>query len=116
MSPRSSAEEVPAITAVQAVRSLAQFPVVLVRHRDLIRTLVVRELRARYLASAIGGLWALINPLVMLAVYTLVFSKFLKLGFRLGNANPGETNHLLNAFFLFCGMVPWIAFAEGLHR
>ena len=43
------------------------------RHRDLIRELVIRDLAQRYRGSLLGWLWAALNPLLMLAVYTFVF-------------------------------------------
>lgn len=99
-----------AITVVEASQSLFKFPTLVVRHRDLIRTLVVRELKARYLGSSFGAVWAILNPLIMLAVYTFVFSGVLKIRFQ-ESADP-----LMNAFNLFCGMVAWNSFAESLHR
>ncbi len=87
------------------------------RHRGLIRTLVVRELKSRYLGSAFGGVWAVLNPLFMLAVYTFVFSIVLSIRFEQAGVEAGsEPDNLYNAFFLFCGMVPWTSFAECLHR
>ena len=53
----------------------------LIRHRGLIQTLVVRELKARYRGSVLGYLWSFINPLLLLTVYTIVFSVVLP-GFR----------------------------------
>ena len=46
----------------------------LAAHRELLRTLLRRELRVRYKGSAFGTLWTLLYPLAMMAVYTLVFS------------------------------------------
>ncbi|MDP8911812.1 MAG: ABC transporter permease [Actinomycetota bacterium] len=47
----------------------------LTRHTELLRTLLRRELRARYKGSALGAFWTLLYPLVMMGVYTLVFSE-----------------------------------------
>src|ERR1700712_4533227 len=46
----------------------------LFRFRGLLATLTSRELKARYRGSGLGFLWSLVNPLLLLAVYTLVFS------------------------------------------
>lgn len=43
-------------------------------YRELLRTLLRRELRAKYKGTAFGILWSYLNPLLMMAVYTLVFS------------------------------------------
>jgi len=48
----------------------------LYRYRQLIATLTARDLKARYRGSILGFFWSLANPLLLLAVYTLVFTKF----------------------------------------
>lgn len=83
---------------------------VLRRHGSLIGNFVKRDLQARYKGSAIGLFWSVIHPLIMLALYTFVFSTILKL--RVG-AEEGTRNF---AVYLFCGMLPWNAFAEALSR
>jgi lipopolysaccharide transport system permease protein len=47
------------------------------QYRHLLGTLLVRRISARYRGTALGLLWAVVMPLIMLAVYTLVFEKFL---------------------------------------
>jgi len=83
---------------------------VLVRQRPVITTFVQREIRTRYITSALGIGWALIRPLLLLILYTFVFSIVLKVRFG------GTTNTLDAAFYIFCGMVPWLAFADGIIR
>jgi lipopolysaccharide transport system permease protein len=83
----------------------------LYRHRALIRSFVKRDLQARYKGSAIGLMWSVIHPLLMLLLYTFVFGKILKI--RVGATGEGTENF---AIYLFCGMLPWNAFAEGLNR
>ena len=78
--------------------------------RNLIRQLVVREVKGRYAGSSIGIYWSIINPLIMLAVYTYVFSVILKV--RLGE-EPGITNF---ALYLFCGFLAWNGFQEIVQR
>jgi len=80
------------------------------RHRALIRNFVKRDLQARYRGSAVGLLWPVIHPLIMLLLYTFVFSTILKV--RVG-AGEGTGSF---ALYLFCGMLPWTAFAEALSR
>jgi ABC-type polysaccharide/polyol phosphate export permease len=46
----------------------------LLRHRALIQSLVARELKARYRGSMLGVLWSFINPLLLLSIYTFVFT------------------------------------------
>ena len=82
----------------------------LCRHGVLIQSFVKRDLQARYKGSAIGLFWSIIHPLIMLLLYTFVFSTILKI--RLG---VGEGTEYF-AIYLFCGLLPWNAFAEGLSR
>ena len=48
-------------------------------HRGLISHLVGRELKARYRGSALGFLWTFLNPLLLLCVYALVFSVYMRI-------------------------------------
>ena len=49
----------------------------LLRYRGLIQTLVARDLKARYRGSVLGFFWSFINPLLLLAIYSWVFSTVL---------------------------------------
>jgi len=46
----------------------------LFRHRALIQILVARDLKARYRGSVLGFFWSFVNPLLLLVVYSLVFT------------------------------------------
>jgi len=72
----------------------------LFRFRGLLATLTSRELKARYRGSVLGFLWSLANPLLLLAVYTFVFSIVFKPDTR-GGMTP-------YALFLVSGLFPWI--------
>src|SRR3954451_555824 len=72
----------------------------LFRFRGLLATLTSRELKARYRGSVLGFLWSLANPLLLLAVYTFVFSIVFKPDDR-GGMTP-------YALFLVSGLFPWI--------
>lgn len=76
---------------------------ILFRHRQLIAALTVRDLKARYRGSILGFFWSLANPLMLLAVYTLVFTKFF----------PQPTVHPY-PLFLFSGILPWTFFAAAV--
>lgn len=75
----------------------------LYRHRQLIAALTSRDLKARYRGSILGFFWSLANPLLLLAVYTLVFTKF----FPRQVVEPYP-------LFLFCGILPWTFFAAAV--
>ena len=78
----------------------------LFRYRSLIQTLVVRELKARYRGSVLGFFWSFANPLLLLSVYTFVFSVVLPARFDAVGDNY--------ALFLFCGLLPWTWFSSAL--
>jgi lipopolysaccharide transport system permease protein len=67
-----------------------------------------REVQAVYRGSFGGVLWLLVQPLAYMVIYTLVFSVFLKVRFT------ANESHLAFSTYLLCGLLPWLAFAEGL--
>jgi ABC-type polysaccharide/polyol phosphate export permease len=69
------------------------------RYRALVMVLVRRELAARYRASLFGYLWSLLNPLLLLAVYAVVFTTIFTPRFPGGDPYP---------LFLFTGLLPWL--------
>jgi lipopolysaccharide transport system permease protein len=79
---------------------------------DLLRTLVRRDLEARYKGSVLGNFWPLLNQLSQLLIYTYVFSIVLKVKLSLKGL-PDESK-LAFGFWLFAGLLPWIAFTGGL--
>lgn len=78
---------------------------------DLLRTLVRRDLEARYKGSILGNLWPLLNQLSQLLIYTYVFSIVLNVKLTLKGLPP---NNLTFGLWLFAGLLPWIAFTGGL--
>src|SRR5215475_2186990 len=74
----------------------------LLRYRGLIQTLVVRDLKARYRGSALGLLWTLLNPLLHMGIYALLFSVYMR----------SATERY--AAFLLCVLLPWIWFSASL--
>ena len=74
----------------------------LYRYRELIRNLVVKDLKIKYRDSTIGFLWSLVNPLLLILVYSFVFSHILKVG-------------VVNfSYFLLIGILPWNFFAQSV--
>ena len=71
-------------------------------YREMIISLVRRELRGRYKGSVLGFLWTFVNPLLQLLVYTIVFSNIIRMGI--------EKYYL----FLFVALIPWIFFQSSL--
>ncbi|MBD2774692.1 ABC transporter permease [Iningainema tapete] len=81
---------------------------------DLLRTLVRRDLEARYKGSILGNMWPLLNQLSQLLIYTYVFSIVLKVKLSLKGL-PGNES-LTFGLWLFAGLLPWIAFTGGLSQ
>jgi ABC-2 type transport system permease protein len=78
--------------------------------RELFNNLTLRELRSKYKRSALGWTWSLLNPLVTMGLYSLVFSVYLKV-----EPDVGDPSGLHNfAFFLMTGLLPFTFLANGL--
>jgi ABC-type polysaccharide/polyol phosphate export permease len=69
------------------------------QYRELVRNIVLRDLRLKYRGSVLGFLWSLVNPLVVVAIYTLAFSVILRV----------RTSHYV--LYLVTGLLPWGYFA-----
>ena len=78
----------------------------LFRYRALIASLVARELKARYRGSVLGFFWSFINPLLLLLIYTFVFTVVLP------GVHPKELEPY--ALFMFCGILPWTWFSSAM--
>ncbi|NGZ08146.1 MAG: ABC transporter permease [Nitrospira sp. LK70] len=82
------------------------------RNRELILALTKREVVGRYRGSVMGITWSLFNPILMLLVYTFVFSVVFKARWDVG----GDDNKAGFAIMLFVGMLVHGLFAECLNR
>ena len=77
---------------------------------ELIVSLARRELAARYKGSALGIVWALVTPIVMIAIFTFIFAEIF--GARFGvSSSPWDY-----ALYLFCGLLPWTMFQETVQQ
>lgn len=77
----------------------------LVRFWPVVQNMVVQELRTRYQRSVLGFFWTLLNPILMMATYTVVFSRMLGRGLSWQEYS----------IYLFSGMVPWGLMAGCLN-
>lgn len=73
------------------------------RFRQLVSALAARHLAARYRGSVLGFFWSILNPLLLMSVYTLVFSFYIRFS---------TEQHY--SIFLFCGLLPWIWSSSAL--
>jgi lipopolysaccharide transport system permease protein len=83
------------------------------KNRRLMFDLARRDAVGRYKGSMLGILWSLLTPLLMLSVYTFVFSGVFKS--RWGSGGP-EGSHAQFAVVLFAGMIMFNVFSECLNR
>jgi lipopolysaccharide transport system permease protein len=81
------------------------------RNRNLIKVSVRREVLGRYRGSFLGIFWSFFNPLLMLAVYTFVFSGLFKARWHSGSDSKTEF-----ALVLFAGLMLFNMFAECINR
>ena len=86
-------------------RGLAHHLRVLVRSRGVFGAFVYRELKSRYKQSVLGALWIIVNPIIQLLVYTLVFSVFMKV----------RTGGSPYPVFAYATILPWLFFSQSLN-
>lgn len=72
-------------------------------YRELIANLTLRDLKVRYKNSALGVAWSLLNPLLMMLVFTLVYTIML-----------GQNNRSDYAAFILSGLLPWNFFSASI--
>jgi lipopolysaccharide transport system permease protein len=80
------------------------------RNRNLIRTLVRRDVLSRYSGSFGGAFWAVLNPLMLMLTYFFVFGLVLQSRFGNDSSRSGF------AIYFLAGMLPWLAFSEAVGR
>ncbi|AWN75765.1 ABC transporter permease [Legionella anisa] len=80
------------------------------RHHDLIFQLIKRDILMRYRGSFAGILWLILAPLLMLGLYTLVFSVFMHIQW------PGVTNNLMYSLLIYVGLIILNFFSECMNR
>ncbi len=81
-------------------------------NRDLLRQFTRREIEGRYRGSYLGIVWSMILPLMMLAIYTFVFSVIFKARWQ----TNGETSQGEFALTLFAGLIAFNIFSECVTR
>lgn len=81
------------------------------RHRGLTRQMIYREVMGRYRGSILGIIWSLFNPVLMLAIYTFVFSIIFKARWQKSSNDQTEF-----AIVLFAGMIVFGIFSECITR
>ncbi|HXG29184.1 MAG TPA: ABC transporter permease [Nevskiales bacterium] len=75
------------------------------RYRDLLYVLVRRDVAVRYRQTALGVLWAILQPLATMLIFTLIFGRLARM----------PSDGLPYSLFAFAGLLPWIFFASTLN-
>lgn len=76
----------------------------LIRARDLIWAWTARTLRGRYQQSALGWLWAIVQPVATVAIFTVIFTRFV----------PVDTSGVPYILFSYTAVVPWTLLATSI--
>jgi lipopolysaccharide transport system permease protein len=74
----------------------------LVAYREILLVLIWRDLKTRYRGSVLGFLWTFLNPFLLMVIYSLVFSVYMRVDIR---AYP---------IFVFAGLLPWMWFSSSM--
>ncbi len=78
--------------------------------RHILKTMVIKDIKSRYVGSIFGPLWLIVTPLYQIFLYTLIFSTILNVRFDEG---AGTSSFVV---YLLAGMIPWIFFSEATMR
>ena len=98
------------LTAQTAHRRIWQPLWELPARADLIYSFAKRDLLGRYKGSALGIAWAVLTPVVMIAIFTFIFAGIFGARFGAGDS------HWDYALYLFCGLLPWSMFQETVQQ
>ena len=74
--------------------------------RELLYFLIKRDFQVRYKQTVLGGAWAVLQPLMLMVIFTLFFGKYAKIDSR-GFPYP---------VFVFAGLIPWTLFSQGMPQ
>ena len=75
-------------------------------YRELVATFTLRDIKLRYKQTALGILWAIIQPLFMMVIFTFFFGRLAKI----------PSDNIPYPLFVLAALLPWTLFAEGLTR
>jgi len=75
-------------------------------YRELLTSFTMRDIKIRYKQTGLGFLWAIIQPLFMMVIFTIIFGSFAKI----------PSDGIPYPLFSFAALLPWMLFSEGLTR
>ena len=77
----------------------------LINYRELIIALTLREIKVRYKQTLLGAAWAILQPLALTIIFTVVFSLFLKI----------DTGSIPYPIFAYSALLPWTFFTTSIN-
>jgi lipopolysaccharide transport system permease protein len=77
-------------------------------HRELLFFLIWRDITVRYKQTALGPAWAILQPLILMLIFTFVFGRF-------GKLDPQQFPFPYPVF-VFAGLIPWTLFSQGMAQ
>lgn len=75
-------------------------------YRELLYFLVWRDIKVRYKQTAIGAIWAVLQPLLTMMIFALIFGRFAKI----------PSDNVPYPIFAFAGLLPWTYFSQAISR
>jgi lipopolysaccharide transport system permease protein len=78
----------------------------MISHRELLFYLIWRDISVRYKQTILGPAWAILQPLILMLIFTVIFGRFVKIDSE-GFAYP---------VFVFAGLIPWTLFSQGMAQ
>jgi lipopolysaccharide transport system permease protein len=76
------------------------------RYRELLYFFIWRDVKVRYKQTVVGGLWAILQPLITMVIFAVVFGAFAKI----------PSDGIPYPVFAYTALVPWTYFAQALNR
>jgi homopolymeric O-antigen transport system permease protein len=78
----------------------------MVSHRELLCYLIWRDISVRYKQTVLGPAWAILQPLILMLIFTVIFGRFVKL----------DSEGFDYPVFVFAGLIPWTLFSQGMAQ
>ena len=102
MTPRVSVITAPSLSTTKLIHDLGK----LVQYRDLLYTLSVHRIKVRYKQSVLGGLWAILQPVSLMLMFTFIFSFVAKM----------PSDGAPYAIFVYTALLPWNYFSASVSN
>lgn len=99
---------------IASVPSPIRLLATLVRHRELAWALARREILEQYAGRALGWLWTIGNPLLLIGLYVFLFAYVFPA--RMPDRGGASASGTAYTTFILAGLVPWLGFADCLNR